>query len=151
MIGPKSVLALAFAGMLAAIGGLARATPAAVPEIVVYKSPSCGCCKKWIEHLRAAGFLVTAHDTSDLAGVGTRYGVPQKLMACHTALVGGYVVEGHVPADVIQRLLKERPDLAGLAVPGMPAGAPGMESETPTHYRIFTFEKTGATAVYGTR
>lgn len=151
MIGPKSVLALAFAGMVAAIGGLARATPAAAPEIVVYKSPSCGCCKKWIEHLRAAGFRVTAHDTSDLASVGMRYGVPQKLMSCHTAVVGGYVVEGHVPTDVIQRLLKERPNLAGVAVPGMPAGSPGMESETPTHYRIFTFEKSGATAVYGSR
>jgi hypothetical protein len=94
---------------------------------------------------------VTAHDTSDLAGVRGRYGVPQKLASCHTALVDGYVVEGHVPADVIQRLLKERPTLVGVAVPGMPAGSPGMESETPTHYRIFTFEKSGATAVYGSR
>jgi hypothetical protein len=151
MIGPRSVMALAFAGIVAAIGGLAGATPAAAPDIVVYKNPSCGCCKKWIEHLRAAGFHVTAHDTSGLAGVRARYGVPPKLTACHTAVVDGYVVEGHVPADVIQRLLKERPDLVGVAVPGMPTGSPGMESEMPMHYRIFTFEKSGATAVYGSR
>jgi hypothetical protein len=152
MIGAKSGgRVLAFAGMVAAIGGLARATPTAAPEVVVYKTPSCGCCKKWIEHLRANGFLVTARDTSDLGGVAAHYGVPSKLTSCHTALVGGHVVEGHVPADVIQRLLKERPNLAGVAVPGMPAGSPGMESETPTHFRIFTFEKSGATAVYGSR
>jgi hypothetical protein len=151
MMVPRSIMAFGFAGMVAGIGGLARATPAAAPEVVVYKSPSCGCCKKWIEHVRAAGFHVTAHDTTDLAGVSVRYGVPRNLTACHTALVDGYVVEGHVPADVIQRLLKERPNLVGVAVPGMPAGSPGMESATPLHYRIFTFEKSGATAVYGSR
>ncbi len=151
MIGLRSVIALGFAGMVAALGGLARATPAAAPDVVVYKRPGCDCCKKWIEHLRAVGFRVTARDTSDLTGVRARYGVPQKLTSCHTAVVDGYVVEGHVPADVIQHLLKERPTLAGVAVPGMPAGSPGMESETPTHYRIFTFEKGGATAVYGSR
>lgn len=151
MIGPKSILALAFASVVGAIGGLGRATPAMPLDVIVYKRPSCDCCKKWIEHLRTAGFRVTAHDTSDLGGVRARFGVPPKLTSCHTAVVGGYVVEGHVPADVIQRLIKERPDLAGVAVPGMPAGSPGMESEAPTHYRIFTFEKSGATAVYGSR
>jgi hypothetical protein len=151
MIGLKSVVGLAFAGLVAGIGGLARAAPATPPDVTVYKRPSCDCCKKWIEHLRAAGFHVTAHDTSDLAGVRARFGVPAKLTSCHTAVVDGYVVEGHVPADVIQRLLTERPNLAGVAVPGMPAGSPGMDSETPTHYRIFTFDKSGATAVYGAR
>lgn len=136
---------------VAGVGGLAVATPAPGPEITVYKSASCGCCKKWVEHLQAAGFRVTVHDTSALAGVMERYGVPRKLTACHTALVDGYVVEGHVPADVIQRLLKERPAIAGVAVPGMPAGSPGMESDTPAHYYIMTFDKTGATAVYGSR
>jgi hypothetical protein len=150
MIGAKSVTALAFAGMVAALGGVARATPAKT-EVIVYKRPGCECCKKWIEHLEAAGFRVTAHDTSDLAGVWARFAVPPALTSCHTAVVDGYVVEGHVPVDVIQRLLKERPGLAGVAVPGMPAGSPGMESATPTHYRIFTFAKTGATAVYGSR
>ena len=136
-----------------ALSGLAIATPArgGGPEITVYKSPTCGCCKKWVEHLEAAGFRVTVHDTSALAGVMEHYGVPRKLTACHTALVDGYVVEGHVPADVIQRLLKERPAIAGVAVPGMPAGSPGMDSDTPARYYIMTFDKSGATAVYGSR
>lgn len=151
MIGLKSLVALAFVGMVAALGGLAPARPATPTEVIVYKRPSCDCCRKWIEHLRSAGFRVIAHDTSDLASVRARLGVPPKLTSCHTAVVDGYVVEGHVPADVIQRLLKERPGLAGVAVPGMPAGSPGMESALPTHYRIYTFEKSGATAVYGSR
>src|SRR6266581_8962944 len=103
---------------LAAIAGL-RAAPTPGPEITVYKSPTCGCCKKWVEHLRAAGFQVTARDTSDLDAVMIRYAVPHDLGACHTAVVQGYVIEGHAPADLIARLLKERPKVAGLAVPGM--------------------------------
>ncbi len=145
--------ALTFVVAAAGVAGLAVATPAPGPgpEIVVYKSATCGCCKKWVEHVEAAGFRVTVHDTSALAGVMDRYGVPRKLTACHTALVDGYVVEGHVPADVIQRLLKERPAIAGVAVPGMPSGSPGMDSDTPAHYYIMTFDKSGATAVYGSR
>jgi hypothetical protein len=121
------------------------------PQITVYKNPSCGCCKKWVQHLEAAGFRVTVRDTSNLAPVLARSGVPQKLAACHTAFVEGYVVEGHVPADVILRLVKERPEIAGVAVPGMPAGSPGMESTTPTRYSILTFDRNGATSVYGVR
>ena len=136
---------------VAVVGGFAVAARAPGPEVTVYKSPSCGCCKKWVEHLQTAGFRVTVHDTSTLAGVMAQYGVPRKLTACHTAVVDGYVVEGHVPADVIQRLLKERPEIAGVAVPGMPAGAPGMESDTPARYYILTFDKTGTTSVYGAR
>jgi hypothetical protein len=145
----RGVLVLAFVG--AAVAGLAIATPAPRPEIIVYKAPTCGCCKKWVEHLQAVGFRVTAHDTVDVAGVAAHYGVPRRLSACHTALVQGYVVEGHVPVDVIERLLKESPDIAGVAVPGMPPGSPGMESEAPTHYQILTFDKSGRTAVYGNR
>src|SRR2546422_2261999 len=78
-----------------------------------------------------------------MAGVAAHYGVPRRLSTCHTALVQGYVVEGHVPVDVIERLLKEGPEIAGVAVPGMPPGAPGMESETPVHYQIVTFDKSG--------
>lgn len=152
MISAKTV---SLAATLVTLGGPGvaahEATPQAPPAITVYKSPSCGCCKQWIEHLKAAGFHVTAQDTSDLAAVRERYGVPRKLTACHTALVGGYVVEGHVPADVIQRLLKEHPAIAGVAVPGMPAGSPGMESATPARYLILTFERDGQTAVYGSR
>ncbi len=135
---------------LAAVAGL-RAAPTPGPEVTVYKSPTCGCCRKWVEHLRAAGFSVTAHDTSDLDAVRARYGVPRKLVACHTAVVQGYVIEGHVPADLIARLLKERPKVAGLAVPGMPASAPGMDMPSPARYDVLTFDRTGATSRYATR
>jgi len=143
--------ALVLAATVAGFAGLAIAAPAPGPEVAVYKSPTCGCCKKWVEHVQAAGFRVTVHDTSSLAGVMEHYGVPHKLTACHTAVVDGYVVEGHVPADVIQRLLKERPGIAGVGVAGMPAGSPGMESDTPTRYYILTFDKNGTTSVYGAR
>jgi len=151
MIGRRHWGALVLAATVAGVGGLAIAAPSPGPEIAVYKNASCGCCKKWVEHLQAAGFRVTVHDTSNLAGVMERYGVPRKLTACHTAVVDGYVIEGHVPADVIQRLLKERPGIAGVAVPGMPAGSPGMESETPARFYILTFDKNGTTSVYGAR
>jgi len=151
MIGRRHWGALLLAATVAGVGGLAIAAPSPGPEISVYKNASCGCCKKWVEHLQAAGFRVTVHDTSTLAGVMERYGVPRKLTACHTAVVDGYVIEGHVPADVIQRLLKERPGIAGVAVPGMPAGSPGMESETPARFYILTFDKNGTTSVYGAR
>ena len=151
MIGRPHWGALVLAATVAGVGGLAIAAPSPGPEIAVYKNASCGCCKKWVEHLQAAGFRVTVHDTSTLAGVMERYGVPRKLTACHTAVVDGYVIEGHVPADVIQRLLKERPGIAGVAVPGMPAGSPGMESETPARFYILTFDKNGTTSVYGAR
>ncbi len=151
MIGPRHWGALALVATVIGVAGLAVAAPSPGPEVVVYKSPSCGCCKKWVEHVQAAGFRVTVHDTSSLAGVMERYGVPRKLTACHTAIVDGYVVEGHVPADVIQRLLKERPGIAGVAVPGMPAGSPGMESDAPAKYYILTFDKNGTTSVFGSR
>jgi hypothetical protein len=151
VIGRHSWGVLALTVGVAAGAGFAVAPPALGPEVTVYKSPSCGCCKKWIEHLQAAGFRVTAHDTSDLSDVRTHAGVPRGLTACHTALVEGYAVEGHVPADVIRRLLTEHPAITGVAVPGMPAGSPGMETEAPAHYRILTFDKTGTTAVYGSR
>ena len=151
MIGGRYWAALGLAATVAGVAGLALAAPSPGPEVVVYKSPTCGCCKKWVEHVQAAGFRVTVHDTSSLAGVMERYGVPRKLTACHTAIVDGYVVEGHVPVDVIERLLKEGPEIAGVAVPGMPPGSPGMESETPVHYQIVTFDKSGGTAVYGVR
>ena len=135
---------------LAAVAGL-RAAPTPGPEITVYKSPTCGCCRKWVEHLRAAGFSVTAHDTSDLDADRARYGVPRKLIACHTAVVQSYVIEGHVPADLILRLLKERPRVAGIAVPGMPENAPGMDLPSSAPYDVLTFDRTGRTTVYATR
>ncbi|HEX4575645.1 MAG TPA: DUF411 domain-containing protein [Gemmatimonadales bacterium] len=137
-------------GVLAAGAGLGAA-PSRGPEITVYKSATCGCCKQWIEHLTAAGFRVVAHDTPDLDAVMTETGVPRQLAACHTALVRGYAIEGHVPADLILRLLKERPAVAGLAVPGMPAGSPGMDGGAPTPYQVLRFDRAGKTAVYATR
>ncbi|MGN7831013.1 DUF411 domain-containing protein [Pseudoxanthomonas sp. 22568] len=103
------------------------ATPAHLPLIRVHKSPSCGCCGVWVEHVRAAGFPVEVHDTEDMMTVKDRLGVPEPMMSCHTAEVDGYFVEGHVPAEDIKRLLAEKPKARGIAVPGMPLGSPGME------------------------
>lgn len=97
------------------------------PAVAVFKSPWCGCCVAWIEHLRREGFEVSVEEHEDMAPVKASLGVPADLASCHTALVGGYVVEGHVPAADIRRLLAEAPKAAGLAVPGMPIGSPGME------------------------
>ena len=100
---------------------------AALPAMTVRKHPSCGCCSVWIEHVRAAGFPVEALDVEDMATVKRAAGVPDAMASCHTAEVDGYVIEGHVPAEDILRLLRERPPARGLAVPGMPLGSPGME------------------------
>lgn len=117
-------------------------------EIAVYKDPDCGCCKSWIEHLRKHGFKVVTHDTRDMPTVKTNFGVKTDLQSCHTAMVGGYVIEGHVPAADIQKLLKERPKVAGLAVPGMPMGSPGMEGPTSQKYDVIAFQKSGATKIF---
>ena len=96
--------------------------------ILVHKDPNCSCCSGWVRHLKDAGFAVTVEETADLQAVRRRIGVPADLAACHTAEIAGYVIEGHVPASAVRRLLKERPDATGLAVPGMPAGSPGRGS-----------------------
>ncbi|MEW5881382.1 MAG: DUF411 domain-containing protein [Pseudomonadota bacterium] len=119
-----ALLALAAVPLVPAIARAQRA----LPEVEVYKSPTCGCCKDWIKHLQAAGFSVKANDVPDSRFMRARFGMPAKFASCHTALVGGYVVEGHVPAREIKRLLAERPNALGVAVPGMPVGAPGMDS-----------------------
>jgi hypothetical protein len=120
--------------------------------VTVYKSPTCGCCKAWVEHLQQAGYRVEVHDTADVQPVKNALGVPGALASCHTAHVGGYAIEGHVPADVIARLLREHPsDVAGLAVPGMPAGSPGMEGMGTEPYDVVAFTKSGATRVYASR
>lgn len=118
-------------------------------DIVVYKSPTCGCCDGWIEHLRANGFQVVTRDTSDVGAVKDRLGVLPTLVSCHTAIVAGYVIEGHVPARDIVRLLEEKPKIVGLAVPGMPAGSPGMESaQPPVPYDVVAFDSLGRTSVW---
>jgi hypothetical protein len=125
------------------------AEPPGPGDMVVYKSPTCGCCSGWIDHVRAAGFRVIARDTSDVGAVKRRLGVLPTLESCHTAVINGYVVEGHVPADAITRLLEERPPIVGLAVPGMPAGSPGMESARPhVSYEVIAFDAQGRTQVF---
>jgi hypothetical protein len=101
--------------------------PGPLPRVIVHKSPSCGCCGTWVEHMRSAGFEVEVRDSDDLAPIKTSLGVPADKASCHTAQVGGYFVEGHVPADDVKRLLAEHPDARGIAVPGLPPGSPGME------------------------
>lgn len=135
-------------GMAAIVMLTVAARPAPVTEIVVYKSPSCGCCTKWVEYLRKQGFTVVARDTSGMSAVKAELGVPDAMASCHTAMVGGYVIEGHVPAADIERLLKEHPKVVGLSVPGMVTGSPGMEGGTPEHYKVLTFDAKGATKVF---
>lgn len=122
----------------------ARAATPGLPEIMVTKDPSCGCCGAWVDHLRQAGFPVTVV-TAPVNPLKTRLGVPQDLASCHTAQVSGYVIEGHVPAGAITRLLKEKPLAKGLAVPGMPVGSPGMpvEGVAPDTYDVVLFGPAG--------
>jgi hypothetical protein len=121
---------------------------ASAPHVEVFKTPACGCCTKWARHLEENGFDIQITETNDLAKLKRRHGVPDDSHTCHTAVVEGYTIEGHVPAADIQRLLAERPDVTGLVVPGMPQGSPGMESPTPQPYTVFTFDESGRKAVY---
>ena len=125
-----------------------RSTAATV--ITVYKDPDCGCCKAWVEYLGNHGYRVVTKDTRDMNAIKQNVGVPASLTSCHTALVGGYIIEGHVPAEDIARLLKQKPKIAGLAVPGMPAGSPGMPSAQPVHYKVIAFTRSGSTSVFAT-
>ena len=118
---------------------------------MVYKSPTCGCCKDWVSHLKENGFTVEVHNHRNLNPIKDEMGVPRHMQSCHTAKVGSYVIEGHVPADVVARLLKEKPDIEGLAMPGMPMGSPGMEGPRKDKYDILTLEKSGRTSVYASR
>lgn len=115
----------------------------AATAMLVHKDPNCGCCNGWVAHMRSAGLDVAVDERDDLASIRQRLGVPDDLAACHTAEIDGYVVEGHVPAAAVQRLLKERPVATGLAVPGMPPGSPGMESPNPRPYEVLLFDKSG--------
>ncbi len=118
------------------------------PTITVYKDPSCGCCKSWIDHLIKHGYRVDAKDTPEMAEIKSTLGVPKALTSCHTAVVNGYLIEGHVPAADIAKLLKEKPKVAGLAVPGMPMGSPGMEGPRQQHYQVLSFDKNGKSKVF---
>lgn len=122
-----------------------------LPAITVYKSPTCGCCAKWVDHLEENGFEVESIDTPDVNVTKVQYGVPGELSSCHTAIVDGYVVEGHVPADVIKKMLADKPEIVGIAVPGMPMGSPGMEGSRVDHYDVIAFQEDGARSVFASR
>lgn len=132
------------------------ATPAtaladdALPVMTVYKAPTCACCGDWVEHMRAAGFTVEVEDVADMASIKNRHGVPGELSSCHTALIGDYIVEGHVPADDVKRLLADAPDALGITAPGMPIGSPGMEVEgQPAQpFDVLSFTADGRSQVF---
>jgi hypothetical protein len=116
-------------------------------DITVYRDPSCNCCRGWIDHLVEAGFQPTEISTADVDTIKQQHYVPENFTSCHTAIVQDYVIEGHVPAADIKRLLAERPDVAGIAVPGMPVGTPGMEEgDRRDSFTVFSFDQAGNTA-----
>ena len=121
---------------------------AAGPKVTVYKTTTCGCCGKWVEHLKTNGFDVTVQDVPSTTEYRQKYGVPEKLASCHTAVVNGYSIEGHVPASDIKQLLKTAPKAKGLAAPGMPAGSPGMEGARSDAYSVLLFDAKGNSTVY---
>jgi len=118
------------------------------PLITVFKTPTCGCCGKWVEHLKANGFTVKVQEVNDTSAYERQYRVPRTMESCHTAIVNGYTIEGHVPAAEIKRLLNEKPKAVGLAVPGMPVGSPGMEAARSEAFSVFVFDEGGHTSVY---
>jgi hypothetical protein len=120
------------------------------PTITVYKDPSCGCCKNWIQYLVKHGYQVDAKDSPDMPGVKRSLGIPPALTSCHTAVVNGYLIEGHVSAEDIDRLLAQKPKIAGLAVPGMPGSSPGMDGPRTKPYQVLAFDKNGKTSVFST-
>lgn len=117
-------------------------------EIMVYKSPTCGCCNKWVKHLEKEGFDVKTKDYRDMKPIKKRFGVKPKFQSCHTAKVGKYFIEGHVSASDIKKLLKEKPDIKGLSAPGMPMGSPGMEGHRRDNYSIYAIDKNHNATVY---
>ena len=150
-----SLARLAALLMLAAAPGIAAQTqkkPAApVSDGKVWLTPTCGCCGKWVEHMHASSFKLTREVTTELDAVPERKRVPEQLRSCHTALIGPYLVEGHVPADVVRQMLKEQPKIAGIATPGMPVGSPGMEGPGARPYSIVAFRADGTTYEFARR
>ena len=140
----------AFALIIAALLSWYTPATATAGTVTVYKNPSCACCGAWVDHMRAAGFELDVRDVNDLQSIKTENGVTPRLGSCHTALVDGYVIEGHVPADLVQKMLTEKPEIAGLSVPGMVVGSPGMEvpGQPAQPYDVIAFDANGKTAVY---
>lgn len=140
--------ALSSLAMLLLTAGVNSPVFAAKPVINVFKDANCGCCTGWINHLQDHGFSINATNVADTSAYRKKFRMPEALASCHTATVGGYAIEGHVPAQDIQRLLKERPQAIGLAVPGMPAGSPGMEGPRKMAYDVILVKTDGKQAVY---
>lgn len=134
--------------LAALVLALSAVTAHAADRVDVYKSPYCGCCSQWVEYLRRNGFEVQTHDVDDVPAARRQLGMPEHLGSCHTAKVGNYLVEGHVPAADIRRLLKEKPAAVGIAVPSMPPGSPGMESARPVPYDTLLVLANGSTRIY---
>ena len=136
------------AALVSVAGSASAQRPA--PTVQVYKSSTCGCCANWVKHLQQHGFRTQVTEMDDVAAVKAQHRIPARVQSCHTAVVDGYVIEGHVPAADVQRLLKERPAVLGLAVPGMPIGSPGMEvpNMKPQAYDVIAFDKQGQLKVY---
>lgn len=130
---------LVLLGSVTAMGSLGIYVAQGTPVLKVYKDRACGCCRKWASHIEDAGIAVRVVDTDDMMAIKRRLGVPDDLQSCHTAEISGYVIEGHVPAAAVKRLLSEAPEASGLAVPGMPVGSPGMEGGAPEVYDIVLF------------
>ena len=120
----------------------------AQPAVMVYKSPTCGCCQKWVEHLKENGFQVSSENVDDLNSVKKKYGIKENFKSCHTAIIGQYIVEGHVTAQDIKRMLREKPDIRGIGVPGMPLGSPGMEANVSEPFNVLSFDKSGKVEIY---
>jgi len=147
----ESSVATAEAAAPSAVSAAQSTSATSAIPVKVYKDPNCGCCNKWVEHLRDHGFSVETIDMPDVSMVKEKHGIGPELRSCHTAVIGDYAIEGHVPADVIRKMLEEKPAIAGLAVPGMPMGSPGMEGATKERYDILTFDRAGRTTVYAQR
>jgi hypothetical protein len=139
---------------VAIVAGLAMAHPrgqgtGTAVDVQVYKQPGCGCCELWAQHMRKAGFKVTVAEAQDVDAMKRQHGIPINLRSCHTSLIGGYKVEGHVPVDVVKRLLNEKPAVSGIAVPGMPIGSPGMEAGSRVEpYNVYSFDAQGRQPVF---
>jgi hypothetical protein len=147
---PGKQLLWLLAGIVLIAGGvILNQPPAVATELVVYKSPSCGCCTEWVKHMRNNGFTVEVHDRNDMTPIKKQEGVPRNLQSCHTAKVGDYVIEGHVPASDVKRLLDEKPNVVGLTAPGMPHGSPGMDmGPRKDPYDVLTFNRSGQTTIF---
>jgi len=157
-----SIAALAVLGLAACDAGTtgsesastkhsqAESSHSSSKEVVMYKSPNCECCTGWADHLRKEGFSVAVEKRENMDAIKTKFGVSEKLASCHTAIVDGYVIEGHVPAADVERLLKERPDIVGLTAPGMPMKSPGMQKvgQEPQGYSVLAFDKAGKVTVF---